>query len=530
MNTALPSSRPKFSLLIASAFLVAASLAFRLPALLNARDVNSDAAVVGLQAMHMLHGEWSWFLWGVGYQSSLDSAVTAIAFACFGASPLVLMLMPILGHLIITLLAFELLVRRLGTRRASIVVLPLVITPWAITYWVISPPRQWCVALIFGSIWLLDGASSSRGSILRYALGTMTALLAIFVDLFAMVFAPALAALALMCVFDGAGKQRIRRRAIACIVGAIVGAMPALASRLVIGPNVAQSAISLDRIGYNARLLWNRCLPFALGYALYQDSEFPLRRSLWTAPMPWQVLQIAGGWSLLLGIVLGGAFIRSKLSWRVRRLGLFGFLVTLTTLAAFLVSVMPVDMWAVRYLAPIFWTAPFALAPLAARWGTRRFAIALAPYLLVALVGGWLSYGFRVHGLMPVLSTRDADRDQRQLCEFLRARGIHYAAADYWIAYRLTFLWHENPVVVPLDPLNDRYAPYRRQFLDQRRTALIFHPVQSRQDSEPFERYLRNNHIAYEVAHAGPFTVLIVDRADIPANPSAPGSQTRLLP
>ena len=43
------------------ALLLVAAVVARLPALINARGVNSDAAVVGLQAMHILRGEWSWF-------------------------------------------------------------------------------------------------------------------------------------------------------------------------------------------------------------------------------------------------------------------------------------------------------------------------------------------------------------------------------------------------------------------------------------------------------------------------------------
>src|SRR5215510_2802496 len=49
------------------------SVLFRIPPLLNARGVNSDAAVVGLQALHILQGEWSWFLWGAPYQASFDA-------------------------------------------------------------------------------------------------------------------------------------------------------------------------------------------------------------------------------------------------------------------------------------------------------------------------------------------------------------------------------------------------------------------------------------------------------------------------
>ena len=89
--------------------LLVGSVVARLPALVNARGVNSDAAVVGLQAMHILHGEWSWFLWGAGYQASFDAALVAAAFAVTGPSVLTLMAVPLIGHLILVghLLGFE---------------------------------------------------------------------------------------------------------------------------------------------------------------------------------------------------------------------------------------------------------------------------------------------------------------------------------------------------------------------------------------------------------------------------------------
>ena len=43
-------------------FIFVASILFRLPPLINAPGTNSDAAIVGLQSMHILKGEWSWFL------------------------------------------------------------------------------------------------------------------------------------------------------------------------------------------------------------------------------------------------------------------------------------------------------------------------------------------------------------------------------------------------------------------------------------------------------------------------------------
>ena len=91
------------------ALLVVSTICFRLPVLVNAAALNSDMAVVGLQARHILHGEWSWHLWGAGYQSSVDALLTAAVFALIGSSPLAFEIVPVIGHLAIVGLAFAVL-------------------------------------------------------------------------------------------------------------------------------------------------------------------------------------------------------------------------------------------------------------------------------------------------------------------------------------------------------------------------------------------------------------------------------------
>src|SRR4051794_36646496 len=90
----------------AASLLVLASYLYRLPPLFNARSTNSDAAVVGLQAMHILRGEWSPLLWGSGYQTSADAFVAAGFFALLGATPLVLMLSSLTLHVLATGIVF----------------------------------------------------------------------------------------------------------------------------------------------------------------------------------------------------------------------------------------------------------------------------------------------------------------------------------------------------------------------------------------------------------------------------------------
>ena len=126
--------------------LLVASVVARLPALVNAHGVNSDAAVVGLQAMHILRGEWSWFLWGAGYQASFDAALVAAGFAITGPSALTLMVVPLIGHLVLVGLAYDVIRRAVapavGRAGAVLACLPLVFAPPSVNGVALYTPRQ----------------------------------------------------------------------------------------------------------------------------------------------------------------------------------------------------------------------------------------------------------------------------------------------------------------------------------------------------------------------------------------------------
>jgi hypothetical protein len=103
-------------------------------------------------------------------------------------------------------------------------------------------------------------------------------------------------------------------------------------------------------------------------------------------------------------------------------------------------------------LRRFFWTAPLALAPLGRRLTRPRFLLYLSPYLISVMVGGWIGMGFYgpyVDGAVPVRCARGRADDEQRVAERLRERGIQSAVADYWLAYRLTFLFDENPMVIP---------------------------------------------------------------------------------
>ena len=124
--------------------------------LLNAGEVHSDAAIVGLQAMHLLNGETSRFLWGVTHQGAFDVWVVAAFFRLGGPTPLMLMLAPFVGHLVLSCVLFALLRRVLPGRAAAFITcLTLVFTTPAINGIVAYVPRQWSITVaLCGVVWL----------------------------------------------------------------------------------------------------------------------------------------------------------------------------------------------------------------------------------------------------------------------------------------------------------------------------------------------------------------------------------------
>jgi hypothetical protein len=164
----------------------------------------------------------------------------------------------------------------------------------------------------------------------------------------------------------------------------------------------------------------------------------------------------------MLMLIGGMTLFVNSIPWSVRRFAAFGLASAGASVAMFLLSLMPVDMWGARYLAPIVWGAPFALAPVTMLMARRQLAMLFGPYIFCAALGGWLSYGPYVHGIKPVVSDVGSGRDEQALVRYLRDSGVKGAVAQYWVAYRLTFLFNEDPIVFPIDLPEDRYPPYRK--------------------------------------------------------------------
>lgn len=491
-----------------------ATLLFRLPPLLNARGVHSDAAIVGLQAMHALEGEFSRFLWGAGYQGSFDALVIAAVFLLTGGpSALGLMVAPLLGHLLLMASAFAILRRRVGAVAAGALGLLVTFTPQAINGVALYAPRQWCITSLFLALWLLNRANESKRQLWHYAGAAVALVASLYMDLYGLQLLAGVGLFALLTIVSGGVFRRQTLRRLAVFGGTFALALAVLWwARQVPVASTSQTRLSLERVPHNLALLWDTCLPWLLGYKVFVPGA-SLYPAVWQGPAA--VTWFARGAAALLALGFLAAFgllFSRRVAWTVKRLALLGLAVTASSLGGFLVSTMPSDMWSTRYLAPILWTAPFTLAPLAAVLSPGRLLTGLTPYVAVAALGGWLSYGPYVDGWRPRRDARGVAEEEAQVAEVLRARGVTAAAAQYWLSYRLSFLWEERPVVVPLNPGEDRYPPHQAQLAQAEVVAWIFHPSEPRAVPAQVEGPLRAQGQRYERLEVAGFTVILLDR------------------
>jgi hypothetical protein len=496
----------------AALVLVLTSYLFRLPALLNARSTNSDAAVVGLQALHVLRGEHGAFLWGSGYQTSADAYIAAAFFVIAGATPLALMLSALSLHVIATGLVFATLRGHFTGWTALLLTAPLIVSPSSVHTYALYPPRQLSITLAIAALCAIHRASS-RSTARRpepwLAGGAALYGLAISADPYPMVLAPVVLGYGL--VVAGAGPAR---RLPALAAGLAVGLVPFVLLHRAAGAKSGPMGLSLAPLRHNADLLLRECLPWALSYKVYYAHNV-MDYAPWNAPWWVHGVQVAGVLGVLLVIGAGLALVRRPdIPRGTRLLGFFGAATYPVAIGAFLVSVMVMDHFSMRYLAVLTLMLPFAAAPLAHLLGVRRFGALVAPHLVASMIGGWVGFGPFVRGPLPVRETPEL-KDDYALFELLRSRGITYAEADYWASYRLTFLFGEQLVVVPTNPSEDRHAPYRRAFESAPVFAYVFDPGRSRENLDDVERNLRLANGApgaVEKTRAGGHSVFIVTR------------------
>jgi len=424
---------------------VAAGIALRVWLLrLPTGVLDSDEAIVGLMALHMLHRhEFTTFYWGQNYGGSLTAMVMAGAFAVFGSSTATLKAVPLGMSAISALLVWRLGRRTIGEPGATIAGLAFWVWPtdyvWLSTkergfYWacmilglsfllavlrLVQRPERWKDWALLG---LLGGVGWWTSPQILY-----------FV-------VPGLIWLAI--------KVPRRKVQLAIPVAfAVLGSLPWLAWNIRNGWAALIPASHQFDKGYigNINVLFRHGLPVALGLNIVER---------WSVPVVFPIIYVV--------IVVVGAIavaVRRSKPWLLILVA-----VTFPLLwGAFPVSGVVGEGRYVMFLLP----AVILLLVYAARHPVAQVLLLVAA-LAVSVDG--------VHRIRCCTSPGAPDvampRYTGSLIDALEAHHVKHFDADYWIAYRVTFETGERIIGSPR--AFKRWPPFDREVAADPRTTVVF--------------------------------------------------------
>jgi Dolichyl-phosphate-mannose-protein mannosyltransferase len=455
---------------VAALVLTAVGLVFRLPPLFNTGAVNSDVAIAGLQAWRLARGEVALALWGTSYQGITGPVMALLTEAVIGQAPgVALRWSSMVGYSLLVLALFGVLRRSLGTRGAFALSLPLAVVPEAVNYLSYDACRVWSLTLVFAALFFAERALEALQPRIAARLAFVAGLalgLALYSDLIVVQLLPGLGVYGIAAAWQNRGRWRVLANA---LLGFALGALPCIPAKFHL-----DGGTSLANVSRNLTLMMDQCLPYLFGYSAFAWDELGHKNAV---DITW-----AGHGLAVLGMGCFGALVAWGFSRSLsratpaplRRLAWLAGVWSAASVAGFLVSPRPEDVWAARYLGPLLLGFPFAAAAVWARLKARP-AVALALVIpVVASFGaaGWRSYGAWVDGLKPVATPYGTGRDERELAQALLAKGVGLGVADYWVAYRLTYLSGERLIVSP--KTEKRYPPYDAQVAAASRVAQIF--------------------------------------------------------
>lgn len=479
-------------------------MAYRVPEWRIAeRLITSDVAAVGLHAMQLLRGDFEWLLWGTQYQGALEPLLTAPLLALFAERPAQgLMAGSLLGHLVLVLALFALCVRPLGPGRALLAVATVAFGPCELHNLSIAAPRIWSLALFALALVAaergLEAAERARPFAPWLGLATLLLGLSYYSDMFVVLMLPGAALYALFAARALPGAARWRALG-AALAGLALGLLPVVALKMSPGSG---GALSFNPAKWNWPLFFE-CTLHTLGWTRFAEGQGALRAAI----------SIAGiaAFAALCAAGVGRALSRHSTPLE-RRLAACGAGWIAAAVGLFLATNRPIDVWSSRYLAPVVLALPLLLpAALGWAWPSRWRVPAAAA---VALVAGYFFAEGRLNSAkelaQPLAANGSVIPSEDALHAEFRKQGVGGALAEFWTAYRLTFLWREAPVVVDAD--GSRHKPYLEVLKSAKRTAVLFgRKPDPEAPIEEWERALSLRGISHQRGNAGGFTYLLID-------------------
>jgi hypothetical protein len=404
--------------------------------------IDSDEAITGLMARHILQGHIPIWLYGITYQGSLEAFSAAALFSVFGATPLMLKVEAICwfcGFVWSHYLFAREITDRVTARWSTLAVAA---SPAFLTIWSVSVVGTYMSTLCLGTVALLLAARMLRRGVSAGRLGLLGAVMGLgwwTFPLAILYIGPILFVLVV-----GARRQLVSRMALALPAGFILGSLPFWPYNLThrFASLFVRSQIPHAEATVRTAVsgLVRRATPILLG----------ARPSHGTGDF--------FGWAsvLTVAVVAVAGFLALRRYLRERRLPRWtvdgrdlAFAMTGWALLVYVLSGWGYNAEEPRYLIPLYSVLYILLL-----FGLRtRYQAVLASLLIAMNVVGTVSPSVS-------LATPLNPEPTGELVAFLRAHNVRTAYAPYWTAYRLAFESGETIIVSPPPKDLVRYSPY----------------------------------------------------------------------
>ena len=450
---------------------------------------DSDEAIVGLMARHLLHGEVTTFYWGQPYGGSQEVYLVAGVFAIFGTSLAALTVVPSVLVAIACVLVWRIGLRLFHPTAAVAAACVLWVWP---PYTIAHTLREfgfyasdlvYCALLILLALRIVERSTLLRVAIFGLVLGLAFWQTAQIIPIAVPVIG-----------WTAWKAPRALRHAWAGAAAAVLGALPWLIWNVEHSWGSLLRRSDLSSYEHGLRLLVSPLLPMLLG----------LRAPLTAQAIVPKVLM------LLIYVLLLAAFVYG--AWRARHS---------QRSLLYVVCVAFALIWPVSHRVTLLTSHPVYLivvSPLLALLVAQRATGLLRAVPLVALVA--VVSIVSLHR-MEVWYRTDTDhwpatlpRSFAPLSSLLERLDVHHIYADYWIGYRLSFDTRERVIsteylytglrvedgrLVPSPRPATRYPPWQREVEHSDHAFVVFR-------KDPMPRKLLAAH-GYERHVVGPFAV-----------------------
>jgi hypothetical protein len=489
----------------------ALTIAARLPFLVTGKiPFDSDEAVEGLMARHVLDGELPAFFWGQAFKGVPEVYASAGAFALFGSSVAVLKGVTLVFFALYVALNFVLLDKIASRWVAASASLLLIFAPPALVFWSLDASAEYILIMLLGTTllmlcWRPHATHEPHAANATFVVGLVIGIGLWVHQLFVVYLIPlgiilamrsdrwkrrefgrlnrvalALGAIAglylVLCVIaflsggfslqlgsvaiSATAPQKMARIAVAILAlaalvqlagaatpahtrdslrrywpvaaGCLIGYAPALLYSLLVEPARSPSRVAnLQQLVAAAPDIFGNIFPILAGFKIATTERLPVP---------------------LAAVIPGAAALAAFLWFSRHRLttDFFALFVVFFPLL-FLASGAYLDTQSYRYFIP--WYAGVSVAWAVGSLTLARERKAIGSIIVAAIIA--------VHAWQQVIWYRKLQPDTQSLAtlECLKRNGIRGGFAEYWTAYKLTFIAQEEIVIAPTDGI-DRYPAY----------------------------------------------------------------------